>query len=66
MERKTKNGRTFYGCSRFPECKYALWDRPIAKSCPLCGAPFIVEKKKKDGSYQKCIREGCNYSSLDS
>ncbi len=28
IERKTRQRRLFYGCSRYPTCKYAAWKRP--------------------------------------
>ncbi|MFP4533232.1 MAG: type I DNA topoisomerase [Desulfobacterales bacterium] len=62
VERKSKRGKIFYGCSRFPTCTYALWDKPIPKPCPRCGAPFLVEKTtKKAGTVIKCINEACGY-----
>ncbi|MDZ7832211.1 MAG: type I DNA topoisomerase [Desulfobacterales bacterium] len=62
VERKSKRGKVFYGCSRFPDCTYALWDKPIPKPCPRCGALFLVEKTtKKAGTVLKCINEACGY-----
>ena len=26
--KKTRRGRTFYGCSRYPECDYSTWKLP--------------------------------------
>ncbi|HEU4391297.1 MAG TPA: type I DNA topoisomerase, partial [Blastocatellia bacterium] len=48
--KKGKRGKSFYGCGSYPDCKFALWDKPLARSCPMCGARFVVEKTKKDGS----------------
>ncbi len=60
VERKSKRGKVFYGCSRFPDCRYALWDRPVPRPCPECGAPFMVEKHtKKEGTFLKCINQEC-------
>ncbi|HEY7547858.1 MAG TPA: type I DNA topoisomerase [Blastocatellia bacterium] len=54
--------KTFYGCSNYPKCKFALWDRPVAETCPACGARFLVEKFKKDGTRElQCRAEGCKY-----
>jgi len=62
VERKSKRGKIFYGCSRFPDCTYALWDKPVPKPCPQCGAPFLVEKTtKKEGTVLKCINKACGY-----
>ncbi|MFQ6091257.1 MAG: type I DNA topoisomerase [bacterium] len=54
-ERRTKKGKTFYGCSRYPECTFALWDRPLAQRCSLCDGPFLVVKKTKErGEFLRC------------
>jgi len=60
--RRTKRGRTFYGCSAYPKCDYTLWDRPLPEPCPACRASFLVEKRSKTGATIACIKEGCDYS----
>jgi DNA topoisomerase-1 len=54
-------GRIFYGCSRYPDCDFTTPYEPIAESCPKCGAPFIVEKRAKQGNFRACIRENCDW-----
>lgn len=54
VERKTKKGKTFYGCNNFPKCKTAYWDKPIDEKCPECGN-MLLEKKNK------IICSNCNY-----
>ncbi len=55
LERKTKRKRTFYGCSKYPKCDFASWDKPVMKSCPSCDNPYIVEKyTQKKGNFLKC------------
>jgi DNA topoisomerase I len=54
--------KTFYGCSNYPKCDFVLWDKPVAKSCPNCGARFLVEKWKKDGTKELlCKTEDCGH-----
>jgi DNA topoisomerase-1 len=61
-EKKSRRGKVFFSCNRYPQCKFALWDRPIAKACPACGAPFLVEKtSKKKGTRLVCQSEGCGF-----
>ena len=61
-ERKTKRGKTFYGCVNYPKCDFVLWQRPISESCPKCSAPFILEKStKKDGTFRYCNDDSCDY-----
>lgn len=38
VQRKSKKGKTFYGCSRYPDCDYVSWNRPAGEKCPDCGA----------------------------
>lgn len=45
VEKRSKRGRVFFGCSRYPSCKYATWDRPVDHSCPICKAPFLLGKR---------------------
>ena len=54
VEKTTKKGKTFYGCSNFPKCKVAVWDKPTGDICPKCGG-LIVETKDAT----KC--NDCNY-----
>ncbi len=62
VQKRTKKGRNFYSCSRYPQCEYALWDRPINKSCPMCQAPFLIEKvSKQTGRTVQCRNEECGY-----
>ncbi len=54
VARRSKKGRTFYGCSRYPKCDFTSWDKPVVKSCPHCGAPYLLEKRRKAESYLYC------------
>ncbi|RAA69255.1 type I DNA topoisomerase, partial [Burkholderia multivorans] len=36
VERKSKKGRIFYGCSNYPECDFISWDKPVGRDCPKC------------------------------
>src|SRR5580698_9110109 len=54
-------GRIFYGCSRYPDCDFTTPHEPINEPCPKCGAPFIVEKRTKQGNFRTCIKEGCDW-----
>jgi len=54
-------GRIFYGCSRYPDCDFTTPHEPIAEPCPKCGAPFVVEKRTKQGNFRACINEKCDW-----
>jgi DNA topoisomerase-1 len=62
MEKKSRYGKIFYSCNRYPQCKYALWDQPVDQPCPKCGYPVIIEKvTKRYGTYRKCPTENCDW-----
>jgi len=62
VERKSKRGKIFYGCSNFPECTFATWDKPVDKNCPDCGAGFLLEKTtKRQGTVLSCNTKECGY-----
>jgi DNA topoisomerase I len=62
VEKKSKRGKIFYGCSRYPDCKFATWDKPVTKPCPACNAPYMVEKtSKREGTYLACANTECRY-----
>lgn len=44
LQRKTKRGKIFYGCNRYPDCEFALWDRPTGEPCPVCKEPMVFAK----------------------
>jgi len=46
IEKRSKRGKVFYGCSNYPKCDYALWDKPTGELCDKCGS-LMVEKKDK-------------------
>jgi len=61
VERRTRKGRTFYSCTNYPNCTYALWDKPTPEKCPQCGFPFLVEKQGKGGVSKRCPNKECGY-----
>lgn len=60
--RRSKKGRTFYGCSNYPECSFVSWDKPTGKRCPQCGS-IMVERKGKNGTFVICSNKECNFES---
>lgn len=58
--RRTKKGRTFYGCSNYPECDFVSWDKPTEEKCPNCGS-ILLEKTTKSKKQLRCINDKCNY-----
>jgi len=62
VEKRSKRGKIFYGCSKYPDCTFATWDKPVNESCPDCGSPYLVEKEtKRDGKILKCPDRSCGF-----
>ncbi|WP_448506292.1 type I DNA topoisomerase [Immundisolibacter sp.] len=62
IERKSRYGKLFYSCSRYPDCKYAVWDPPIAQPCPKCGhAIMTIKTTKRRGVEKLCPIKTCGY-----
>jgi len=61
VERRSKRGKTFYGCNRYPDCSFVAWARPVAEKCPECGSPYLTEKYLKSGAFLQCPASGCKY-----
>ena len=60
VERKSKRGTVFYGCDRYPNCDFTLWNEPTGEKCPQCGA-LLVKKILKKGDVIACSNMKCNY-----
>ena len=54
IEKKTKRGKIFYGCSNYPKCTFASWDKPLEEKCPNCNGTLTIKKDKI-----KCL--DCDY-----
>jgi len=54
--RRSKKGRTFYGCDRYPECDFVSWEKPLNQKCPECGS-FLIEKNKR----KVCSNKECHF-----
>jgi len=55
VEKRTKKRKIFYGCSSYPDCDFALWDKPTGGKCEKCGALMIETKRKQI----KCSNKEC-------
>ncbi len=57
IERKSKRGFPFFGCSNWPECDFMTWDKPTDETCPKCGKSLF----KRRGGLIVCLDENCGY-----
>ena len=63
LKRKSRNGKTFYSCSGYPKCKYAIWNPPLDEKCPDCGWPILTTKTSRSKGIEKvCPQKGCGFS----
>ena len=60
VQRRSKRGKKFFGCSRYPECNFVSWDEPVNETCPDCGTN-LSKKASKTGIVYKCLNEQCSY-----
>jgi DNA topoisomerase-1 len=61
IEKKSKKGRVFYSCSRYPDCDFSTWEKPIPMPCPNCGGLMTVmgRTQRQDGAQKvKCTHCG--------
>jgi DNA topoisomerase-1 len=61
VERRSKRGKTFYGCNRWPDCSFVAWGKPVPEKCPECGSPYLVEKWLKSGPVWQCPNKECKH-----
>jgi len=58
VERSTKRGKMFYGCSLWPKCDFASWLKPTGDLCPECSSPLVQAKNSIKCSSKSCTFEG--------
>ena len=61
VERRSKKGKTFFGCNRYPECDFVAWGKPLSEPCPNCGSSYLIEKWLKAGPVAQCPNGECKY-----
>lgn len=59
--RKSKKGKLFYGCSKFPSCHFVSWKEPTGEQCPVCGKVLVRVKGKTKESIE-CQDRQCSYN----
>lgn len=61
VQRKSKYGKVFYGCNKYPDCDFVLWNEPTGEMCPKCNS-LLVKKVLKKGTTIECSSKTCDYS----
>lgn len=63
IKRKSRYGTFFYSCNKYPECKYAINNPPIAENCPKCHWPILtIKTTKRRGTEKACPQKTCGYT----
>ena len=63
LKRKSRNGKIFFSCQHYPECKYAVWNQPLNEACPDCGFPMLtVKTTKRRGTEKVCPQKECGFT----
>lgn len=60
IEKVSKRGKLFYGCENYPNCDFALWDKPLNEKCPKCQS-ILVHRKNRRTDEIRCSNEQCDY-----
>lgn len=60
VQRKSKYGKIFYGCNKYPDCDFVLWNEPTGETCPECKS-MLVKKVLKKGTTIECSSKTCTY-----
>lgn len=61
VERRSKKGKAFYGCSRYPDCQFVSWTLPVGRACPKCGQPLVENRWRGRLSGVRCSNRECDY-----
>ena len=54
IEKRSKKGRIFYGCSKYPDCEFSLWGKPTGEKCPQCQSLLVHKNNKIVCSSKEC------------
>jgi len=62
VAKKTRRGKLFYGCSKYPACDFALWNKPVGRACPKCESQLVIKGKKEEVC---CSNKECDYKEAE-
>ena len=60
IEKKSRYGKVFYGCDKYPACTFALWNEPAGETCPECKS-MLIKKYLKRGNKIACSNKECSF-----
>jgi DNA topoisomerase-1 len=63
LKRKSRRGKIFFSCERYPDCDYAIWNQPLAQPCPQCHWPITsIKTTKRSGTQRVCPQQNCKFA----
>lgn len=63
VEKKSRKGKVFYGCNRYPDCGFVSWDKPTSKRCPQCNGLLGERRFRGKLTGYRCTNSECDYQS---
>jgi len=57
VAKRSRRGKTFYACNRYPDCEFALWSKPTGETCPKCQSLLVYGAKNS----VRCSNKDCDY-----
>ena len=60
LEKRSKRGKKFYGCERWPDCNFVAWNQPVEERCPKCGGYMTLSETQR-GNFYVCANEKCRF-----
>ena len=58
-QKRSRKGRSFWGCSKYPDCDFVSWYKPLPEPCPQCGHAYMEDKPLQSGHVRQCPK--CKY-----
>lgn len=58
IEKRSRKGKTFYACNKYPNCKNAYWSKPTGEKCPDCGSLLVYGAKNT----ARCSNKECKFT----
>ncbi|MER3472449.1 MAG: type I DNA topoisomerase [Armatimonadota bacterium] len=66
VQKRSRRGKVFYGCERYPDCQFVLWDKPTGGVCPKCGSLLVEKRGGKRPVRVVCSNKECDYQQEES
>lgn len=63
LQRRSRKGKIFFSCGKYPDCKYAVWTKPVDVPCPQCNWKITtIKTTKTKGTERVCPQKECGFA----